>query len=682
MDNALRRPTESESLTAVLETRLHSRLLPLALGLTLAFASAGNASAASVLAPPTATVGQQVSIFGSGFTPGSVVSVALNPARTRGGNCCGIVVVQEHAVQLDGTAQMSFSWPPGYYSCAGRTRCSTVAWQRDEAVDLTVTDGAPDTFATTRASVIVDLPGVGEDLTLAQRFRPVLAFDTSERWRPLNVARMFADDEPNLCGRLGCFANASTTALDGATGLDLPGHQDDADSYRSARPECRQNGLGDCESGVTSGIYTHTVEYEGYRYLDYWWYFRFNHAPFSKLYYDEHESDWEGMTIAVARNDPDPQAFDFAAIAAHKGVWRYLREALLCEDVASRQETMCAGPTQRVKVFVADGTHASYPRSCRKILFFYCRQTGVPLPEKGFDGRRPWGANYDPSVLYDLNRPWTQWPGNWNSQENPRVASPGRQNRFTSPWDATCTGRFAGSTAEDCMLGAASRAQEDSDCDSWVGPFVAATTCDPVALREALRDGALGQIGSVGLQLDGMRQASAPGLAQAVGGPLSSGQVLTVSGATPQTQLRVRAGAGDNAIVATYEHLPIAGRVTVQAGTRDGRLTLAARGSDGRALRATRLQRATARRPAAPTGVRAQRQRSRVHVSFRVRTPRLAVEVHGRGGRLLSSRLVRVRSSSRSQSLSVAARAQARTVVLAAVSAEGIPSRRVTVRIR
>lgn len=485
-------------------------------------AGSGTAVAAPLVSVPvTVNVGAPVTVTLEQFPSTATVDVFVRPSG--GGNCCGVQVANDIVTDAAGRATVSFVWPERYESCRSNENCTPRAWQLGGLADVDATVYGRTLVGNANTTRVLAFGAPGPDLTLAQRFRPVLAFDSSERWRPLEIDRLFARETPGLCA-IGCheaFTPASLTAFGiGADArLDMAGVQTDADSYRSPLPECRANGLLDCD-GPDTAIYVHDVVHEGYRYMDYWWFLRFNHAPFTKLYYGEHEGDWEGMTVAVPASAADLRDFDFVAIAAHEGVFRYLRDALHCHEPATGGEVACAsGGPQRVKVFVADGTHAGYPRACRKILALYCRQTGSVLPEKGFDGARPWGANDDPTALKSFGPAWASWGGNWNSETEPRVNSPARQGRHRAPWQVRCDTRWS---LRECGGAAASRVGA-ADCAVWFGPFVAAAACDPVAVRAALRTGSLAGSGALRIAREGAASAAAPGLAQAVGDALEPG---------------------------------------------------------------------------------------------------------------------------------------------------------------
>src|SRR5207237_9261559 len=91
---------------------------------------------------------------------------------------------------------------------------------------------------------------------------------------------------------------------------------------------------------------------------------------------DEHEGDWEGVTAVTSPGD-DTQ-LDYVVYAAHKGTFRYAASELHLES-----------GTTRPYVYVARGSHASYPKPCSKSCsqpIALAAQGLVTLPESSFDG--------------------------------------------------------------------------------------------------------------------------------------------------------------------------------------------------------------------------------------------------------------------------------------------------------
>lgn len=393
---------------------------------------------------------------------------------------------------------------------------------------------------------------------LAERFRPWLEFDSGERWRPLNVSDMLDEGDHRFCTRRAqgprCVSlhNAAefdaltrkAGALGPATYLDIAGGS--VDQYHG--PEsCAP--LEDCGTKPRSAIYYHVIESNDRFYIDYWWFLRFNHFPrslpsvscHSKTALetgvcDEHEGDWEGVTV-VTPPDED-EGVDYVVYAAHKGTFRYTASRL-----HMREGT-------RPTVYVAQGSHASYPAPCAG----NCSQPPglavdglIDLPESSFDGRSDWARNRERctpnapgSCLESLTaQAWDTWPGQWGagcgdacgkSESANSPHSPGLQTRYQTPWCSSQTG----------VLTCDGRALR---CSDWLGPQVVAVACDPPSLATGLGANETVEPGKLALVFGGQERsvATTPGVVQELGRPLHPGDGFTAIADSPATQVLVRA---------------------------------------------------------------------------------------------------------------------------------------------
>jgi hypothetical protein len=396
---------------------------------------------------------------------------------------------------------------------------------------------------------------------IAERFRPWLMFDSRELWRPLNVAVLLDEGDHRFCTRLpvgtrcapihsaSAFDALATTAgaLGPATYLDLGGGR-----LRDYHGPQRCPPLLDCGAGADSAIYYHVTESNDRFYVDYWWFLRFNHFPRSlpglschsqaardNSVCDEHEGDWEGMTVVTPPDDREH--VDYVVYAAHKGTFRYTASELRLHDGT------------RPVVYVAQGSHASYPAACASD----CSQPSglaadglVNLPEGDFDGRSGWARNGEEcppngagSCLLSLNaQAWASWPGEWGAgcgiacggaldANSPH--SPGIQARFQTPWCSTQNGVF---TCDSKAL----------RCSDWLGPLVVAVACDPGLLAKGLHANETVEPGALTLRVRGRQSthATTPGVVQELGQPLRPGEGLTVIAGGP-IQVLVRAQQGN-----------------------------------------------------------------------------------------------------------------------------------------
>jgi hypothetical protein len=427
---------------------------------------------------------------------------------------------------------------------------------------------------------------------LAARFRPWLKLDSQERWRPLSIAGLLAEGRHRFCRRRATSTtctpiaseadfvhqSSSGTAIGDQTYLDIAGSR--LQDYRG--PERCGPLLLDCGRGARSAIYYHVTQSNDRFYIDYWWFLRFNHferTPTSSCRLasarkasvcDEHEGDWEGVTVVTPPGVDDQ--IDYVVYAAHKGTFRYAATELGRSHGLTRPD-----------VYLARGSHAAYPRPCsgkcdQPIAF----QNLLTLPEASFDGKADWERNGDachvgapdscllplPSAARDP-RAWTNWPGQWGAgcvdpcggktfANSPK--SPGLQARFQTPWCSTQGGAF---TCDGRTLG----------CSDWLGPLVSAVACDPDALAAGLNRPSRRETGNITLTVKGEARTreTTPGVVQAVGDPLGPGETVTVSGGGPKLQVLVRAQDGPLLVEARFADLGLpAGQTAVATVAKGG----------------------------------------------------------------------------------------------------------------
>ena len=473
-----------------------------------------------------------------------VASLAVGPLQS-------IVRADDRGRELLDDLQARIARRPGASAAAQQGPC------RGQGVaDLSARESTPVTGAAARA--------------LAQRHRPLLRFDTRERWRPLNVGTLFAERRGGRPAHRLCEAAGGCTPLDGAADLEAavldvtaPGGHVDFDGRANRGEEHRTPRLNrcpaqpsplllDCDQGSASAIYYNVTEANGRVYLDYWWFLRFNRfdrldrtltaACRGRVACLDHEGDWEGVTVVTAPRRSD--LIQYVGMASHAHVFRFTADQVVRGG--------------RPVVFVARGSHASYPDSCTK-----CWQPGG-LPEASTDGTVPWGRNDDSACfrageepcLIELpaaDRPgsWNAYPGRWGSREcaggdcrfghGPK--SPGAQRRYLRPWCFTTTASMVSTLvkgtrescdaeATDAGAGAQPGVPTATDCDAWLGGSVAAVVCDPRVLADTLGSDearAAGGLKVTAGEASGSTGA-VPGVAQAVGPPLPSGGRAVVEG--------------------------------------------------------------------------------------------------------------------------------------------------------
>jgi len=239
--------------------------------------------------------------------------------------------------------------------------------------------------------------------TTQQQLRPILRFDSGEKWRPLNVDQFLTEDygtwTPSEPANQHCevmspteeemyegneeafeekctdFAVESEGTAENETllpdiewfsshdsnayELNVHGSENDPDDHY--QPGCAGEALLDC-SGSEQALYWHKiykgespeevkvdeereepVRATGNAYYDYWDYYRYNQyeAP-DPIPGDagDHESDWEGVVVASDAPGSSPTGFDWVGMSAHSNTWRYLNGTLYC-GTADGGETPC-----------------------------------------------------------------------------------------------------------------------------------------------------------------------------------------------------------------------------------------------------------------------------------------------------------------------------------------------------
>jgi hypothetical protein len=314
---------------------------------------------------------------------------------------------------------------------------------------------------------------VGDLPDLAMTYRPHLFFDTDENFFPLDVDWLLSETgEHEICDRKSGPDNCESFSGH----LGLAGALDEAIDFRGG-------GRLDLVAGENGPprMYVHVRAANGRLYLGYWWFFRFNTSPWRTqvnclpgltlggLTCHDHEGDWEGVTVVLrldrTRVLPDPYYLQNLIPEAviydthgHPVQWPW-------EDVE-----LVADPghyATHPAVYVAAGSHASYPVSCQRKE---CNQklANSGLGDGGFDGAKVWRQNErnrcipepldgeprrGPCLLAlpstrdgSLGVLWNAFPGRWGKAVCTRIAkvcsqvdgprSPSFQSRFREPWNA------------------------------------------------------------------------------------------------------------------------------------------------------------------------------------------------------------------------------------------------------
>jgi hypothetical protein len=313
---------------------------------------------------------------------------------------------------------------------------------------------------------------------LAKAFEPVLRFDESEKWRPLDIGALVDEGKHRMCpvsydGGDCSGGEPFDTEQDFVKlpygHLDLDGEYTSftgtADSYHSPYAHCRTlNGdsIDDCDSGPQSSLYFRKVDrmdeidhqtgtWFGYTFYDYWAFYRANQFLSSA---DFHVGDWEAVSVALNMHSTSHPTFDYVTFSQHGHYYAYLRENLACEDSigssAPPPKNSCGTNSKRVVSMVANGSHANYAVPCSEGSNGLCKGDASQAPEgyeRGHSGAHRWGNAFDTTALRVMPSTWENWEGmwgeslsSWGVQDSP--ASPGRQDMSSTECARTDNDEF------------------------------------------------------------------------------------------------------------------------------------------------------------------------------------------------------------------------------------------------
>jgi hypothetical protein len=387
-------------------------------------------------------------------------------------------------------------------------------WSSGTAVSVQALESQAITDAAFRLAVAA--PTSQADFLLAMKYRPVLLFDRDEQvpW-PLSIGALFKEGRVRLCHNQGLQTECPDEPTlnpgeleSGSTSLRLDLR--DSDELRAlARRELANEeagvatgagqtvaravsktvpestppagtmepavkagavAAGQAPPGAGSTIYVHPVSIGSGRrerlYLDYWWYLPENPVELgggalcgaglviSGITCDNHQSDWEGMTVVVDRAGVEPQIVA-VQYAQHDSVIRYgwslLRKRWDSSRPVQNLVAQVADSSTRPLAFVARGTHATYPLPCGG-----CGLARRPeLAEEPHRGDLRWAGDdtsacgrasclqllpthdggKEPALWNAYDQPWGELDCFfvYYCDSGPPPKSPGRQRRYQEP---------------------------------------------------------------------------------------------------------------------------------------------------------------------------------------------------------------------------------------------------------
>jgi len=434
---------------------------------------------------------------------------------------------------------------------------------------------------------------------------PILNFDSSERWRPLNVEMFLNETNPSTGAPWNqiCSPEAGCTGLTGDSSLRayptaqsyISMHRDansDPDSYESPHSGCLQTTIWgtqllDCDSGSASAISYNFAGPSpgGYLYIEYWFFYRYNQG-WEDI--GNHAGDWEGVTVAPTDDD---KAIAYVELS-HHGAWdAYLPSNLDCGPGVPPPGTCSTAGDEtadsvNVDVFPAAGSHANYPQP-----------NDSDFDDRPDDGLASWANNLFPSALIPMPATagdgnawtsgpenWTDWPGAWGDTLNPGsptgspcgpaaptsaangVCGDDHGGHYYAPWSQTGT-NLSCSGADCPQVRPATSAPTPDGCFNWFGGGVVIAACDERSITNAVRSDRFVGPGRFTISLPKPRSqaGTGPGVAQLLGVPLDIGERAVINGVVPRgTELFVRAQHGRTVTAAAFDDIgPIRGRATI-----------------------------------------------------------------------------------------------------------------------
>jgi hypothetical protein len=390
----------------------------------------------------------------------------------------------------------------------------------------------------------------------AEQYRPYLFFDSAELWRPLNVNALQMEPlegaNHQLCDNdLGCSPLPPPDRLNnpwlGKDYLNLD------DSKKSPFVTGAPFGIDDTDAPGDSLIYEQTYdettsdEFGGQgqlRFFDYWVYYRYNNTPDTpnnvpSITDANHESDWEGVTVAVNRTTGRV----FGVFFANHGHGS--------SHFASELHFDPSG--MHVSAYPANGSHATYWDQCTLPICYqpdpvHVLGEDVYLPEGRSDGGAAWSQNdaCTGCVAPFPNQSWAWWGGLWGDDTLACVIAGTVKDLCTPPISPNDQPRTVfGVLLQNVpsanpfrRVRAGTRADATDDpCATWMDFHIAATSCDPTLMQFAAADAANGIPAQVKLAVLGRDGASDGngGASQLVGDPLQDGDSIVVLGTAQPT---------------------------------------------------------------------------------------------------------------------------------------------------
>jgi hypothetical protein len=107
------------------------------IALAAALALPAPALAARLTGPSTVTPGTEVTLNARGFQGSTKLELLVQPTFARGSNGVGQILHKKFGVNGRGRAQIHFTFPTSYFTCASFNSCTSTPFPSGMSVDLT-----------------------------------------------------------------------------------------------------------------------------------------------------------------------------------------------------------------------------------------------------------------------------------------------------------------------------------------------------------------------------------------------------------------------------------------------------------------------------------------------------------------------------------------------------------------
>lgn len=516
-----------------------------------------------------------------------------------------------------------------------------------------------------------------------KKFAPILLFDSSENYFPLNIDNFLINGSVDTCvppnnqwpgpnhrvctsissPEIGDYYNQEYLAYD----KNFLVNQQDPEGKTYAIQE---------EKNINNIL--------SYKLLHYRWFYSYD-TGWQDI--DAHHGDWEGIDVLVeVTKDINGKLIEEFPIGAfyhqHSEQHYKLFTDLLCNGTTN---TFCIDRGQtHPNIFVSKGKHASYPTNCSNPtpVSVSCHHEGFPFVDNGYDGGKAWAHNNDSNSVTNLEMTdeekntfpgdWTLWPGSWS--EDGDIIGPWVNPSPSIDSIKPHTTQQSLETNNNFSL---------DNCQNWNDEDILASYCDSAAISKTWSQGLWKTSGEIKISLNRKTgHGEVPGLTQVVGKPLQITEKLKITGlTTPSGVITVRGSMRKTVIEATFRNTnPVRGTAKIQLGTnKRGQPTLTGVNSRGKKLKPKTQKRTNLTPPNPPRHVRVIKKKDKLLIQFQSGNTVLVLIQDSSNKTLLQKK---VSGGKKTKKMRINNPKNSRNISLIAMSQDKIPAKPKTILIK